>query len=195
MFRLLSILALIATAVLVILQLMRGSSSAADEASPVHPRGRKAQGLIYIAMLIGTFVGAITGIGSVIITGKTIAGWTLILHCLAAPLFAIGIAAVALMWAGRYMEGGRAAGAVVFWLMLISGMVTILSIGLTMTPMFGVEDQHFLLDVHRYSSLALVVFMALHAARLVAVSRAQQPARADATTPATRAATPERAGA
>src|SRR5687768_11840424 len=127
MFRILSIIAIVATAVLVVLQLVRPGRES-EEASPVHPRGRKAQGVIYIAMLIGTFVGAVTGIGSVIITGKTIAGWTLILHCLAAPLFAVGIAAVALMWAGRYMEGGSAAGAVVFWLMLASGMVTILSI-------------------------------------------------------------------
>src|SRR5688572_3233083 len=135
MFRLISIIAIIAAAVLVVIQLMRGGHP--DEASPMHRRAPRMQGLIYLAMLIGTFVGALTGIGAAIFTGKTIAGWTLILHCLAAPLFALGIAAVALMWAGRYMEGGRAAGAWAFWLMLISGAIAILSIAFTMTPLFG----------------------------------------------------------
>jgi hypothetical protein len=171
-FRVISIIAIIAAALLVVLQFKRGRNI--DEASPMHRRGRRAQEWIYLAMLIGTLVGAITGIGAVIITGRPIAGWTLILHCLAAPLFALAIAAVALMWAGRYMEGGRAAGSCFFWLMLISGAIAILSIGFTMTPLFGVADQHLLLNVHRYSSLALVIFMALHAARLFAIARTAQ---------------------
>jgi hypothetical protein len=57
-----------------------------------------------------------------------------------------------------------------------------------MTPMFGVEDQHRLLDVHRYSSLALVVFMALHAARLVALSRGEKQGRRTVAAHATQSA-------
>src|SRR5207247_7287071 len=122
---------------------------------------------------IGTAIGALTGIGTLIIWGPPIAGWSLILHCLAAPLFAIGIALIALLWAGAYM-GGTCAGGCSFWMMLISAMVAIFSIAFTMTPLFGTANQHFLLSVHRWSSLALVFFMALHAARVFAASRAAQ---------------------
>jgi len=41
-----------------------------------------------------------------------------------------------------------------------------------MTPLFGTANQHFLLSVHRWSSLALVFFMTLHAAKVAAASRA-----------------------
>jgi hypothetical protein len=156
-------------ALLAVMQL-RGSAAGVGP-SPMRERGRKWQNLIWLAMLIGTAVGALTGIGSVIVSGSPIGGWILILHCLAAPLFAIGIAAIALLWAGAYMRAECATGCS-FWLMLISGMVTIFSIAFTMTPLFGTANQYFLLSVHRWSSLALVFFMTLHAAKVAAASRA-----------------------
>jgi hypothetical protein len=169
MFRVIAIIAIVAAAVRAA-QVMRGSAKSVA-ASPMRERGRRWQNLIWLVMLAGTLVGALTGIGSVIVSGSPIGGWILILHCLAAPLFAIGIAAIALLWAGAYLRGNCAAGCACFWLMLISGMVTIFSIAFTMTPLFGTANQHFLLSVHRWSSLALVVFMVLHAARVAAVSR------------------------
>jgi hypothetical protein len=165
MFRLISIIAIVAVAILVAQQLRLRSADGVGP-SPMRERGRRWQEIIYMAMLVGTLIGALTGIGSVIVSGGPIGGWMLILHCLAAPLFAIGIAAIALLWAGAYMRGSCAAGCA-FWLMLISGMVAIFSIAFTMTPLFGTANQHFLLAVHRWSSLALVIFMALHAARVM----------------------------
>jgi len=169
MFRVVAIITIILAALLVAARLMGGGASAGP--SPMRERGRRWQNWIWLCMLVGAAVGAITGIGSIILFGGPIGGWTLILHCLAAPLFAIGIAAIALLWAGAYMQGA-CAGRCAFWGMLISGMVAIFSIAFTMTPLFGTANQHFLLSVHRWSSLALVVFMALHAARVAAARRA-----------------------
>jgi len=170
MFRVIAIIAIVIAALLALMQL-RGSAAGVGP-SPMRERGRKWQNLIWLAMLIGTAVGALTGIGSVIVSGSPIGGWTLILHCLAAPLFAIGIALIALLWAGAYMGGTCAGGCCSFWMMLISAIVAIFSIAFTMTPLFGTANQHFLLSVHRWSSLALVFFMTLHAARVAAASRA-----------------------
>ena len=172
MFRVIAIIAIVVAA-LIAMVILRGDAGAMGT-SPMRRRGRRWQNLIWLVMLIGTLIGALTGIGSLIVSGPPIVGWTLILHCLAAPLFAIGIAVIALLWAGAYMRSNCAAGCACFWSMLISGMVAIFSIALTMTPLFGTANQHFLLSVHRWSSLALVIFMMLHAARVAAVSRAAQ---------------------
>jgi len=169
MFRVVAIIAIIVAALLAVAR-MRGTVIA--EPSPMREPGRRWQRLIWLVMLIGTAVGALTGIGSIIIWGGPVGGWILILHCLAAPLFAIGIALIALLWAGAYMRGTCAGGCCSFWMMLVSGMVVIFSIAFTMTPLFA--NQHFLLSVHRWSSLALLFFMILHAARVAAVSRAAQ---------------------
>jgi hypothetical protein len=167
MFRVIAIIAILVAAAIVFLRWSAGAPAAGP--SPMSERGRRWQHLIWLMMLIGTAVGALTGIGTLIVSHPPIAGWTLILHCLAAPLFAIGIALIALLWAGSYMRG-NCAGSCSFWLMLVSGLIAMFSIAFTMTPIF--TDQPFLLLVHRWSSLALVFFMALHAGRVAAASRA-----------------------
>jgi hypothetical protein len=163
MFRTFAILGLLIATALVVYRLMRPRTGDV----PLPPRRGR---LIYWIMLIGAVVAALTSIGSIIVGLSPIGGWTLILHCLAAPFFAIGIAAIALLWAGRYMSDCKLPGSCSFWGMLISGMLTIFSIAFTMTPLFA--EQHFLLQVHRYSSLALVIFMAAHAASIVSARRA-----------------------
>jgi len=168
MFRVVAIIAILLAAAIVFFRLSGGA--AATGPSPLR-QGRRWQQLIWLMMLIGAAVGALTGIGTLIFFGPPIGGWTLILHCLAAPLFAIGIAVIALLWAGSYMRG-NCAGCCSFWGMLISGMIAMFSIAFTMTPLFA--NQHFLISVHRWSSLAMVFFMALHAARVFAASRAAQ---------------------
>jgi len=169
MFRTVAIIAIVIAVLMAVLRLRGGPVGP----SPMRQRGRGWQNLIWLCMLTGAAVGALTGIGSLIFSRGPVGGWILILHCLAAPLFAIGIALIALLWAGAYMRGA-CTGICSFWLMLISGMVAIFSIAFTMTPLFGTANQHFLLSVHRWSSLALVFFMILHAARVAAVSRASR---------------------
>src|SRR3954451_4387216 len=152
MFRFVAIIAIVIAAAIVFLRWSAGAAAAGP--SPMSERGRRRQRLIWLMMLIGAGVGALTGIGTLIFSHPPIAGWTLILHCLAAPLFAIGIALIALLWAGSYMRG-LCTGSCSFWAMLISSMIAMFSIAFTMTPLFGGANQHFLISVHRWSSLAL----------------------------------------
>jgi hypothetical protein len=174
MFRVVAIIAILLAAAIVFFRVSGGLSAAGP--SPLR-EGRPWQRLIWLIMLVGAAVCGLTGIGTFIIWGPPIGGWTLILHCLAAPLFAVGIALIALLWAGSYMRG-NCAGACSFWGMLISGLIAMFSIAFTMTPLFGGANQHLLISVHRWSSLALVFFMALHAARVAAASRAARRAGA-----------------
>lgn len=167
MFRIVAIILLPLAAVLA----ARHARSSGAEHLPMGGRGSRWQRLIWVAMFIGTVIAAVTAIPWVMARGSPIGGWVLILHCLAAPVFAIGMALVALLWAGSYM-GGRCAGGCTFWLMLLSGLITIFSIAFTMTPLFGTADQHVLLVVHRWSSLALFFFMVLHAGRVFGAMRA-----------------------
>ena len=51
---------------------------------------------------------------------------------------------------------------VMFWLLLVSGLVVILTMLLSMLPLFGTEELHVLLDVHRYSGLLVVVVLVIH---------------------------------
>src|SRR6266487_2770757 len=103
MFRVVAIIAILVAAAIIFLRL--SDAAAAGGPSPMRQRGRRWQNLIWLMMLIGAAIGAITGIGTLIVSSPPIGGWILILHCLAAPLFAIGIAAIALLWAGAYMRG------------------------------------------------------------------------------------------
>jgi hypothetical protein len=155
----------------------RARLGAGAEALPMRGRGARWQKLIWLVMFIGTIIATVTSIPWVMARGGPIGGWVLILHCLAAPLFAIGIALVALVWAGAYMRGACGGGCT-FWLMLLSGLITIFSIAFTMTPLFGTAEQHLLLAVHRWSSLALFFFMILHAGSVFGAMRAARRAGA-----------------
>jgi len=123
--------------------------------------------LAYLAMLIGGVVLAATGIGTFVLGKAPMSGWVLMAHVSAAPLFAIGLAVVALTWADRCRFGNGAlerSGPVkaLFWLILLSGLVVILSAVVPMTPLFGTSGQHALYLTHRYSAIVLTGAIVLH---------------------------------
>src|SRR5437016_6174304 len=94
----------------------------------ISPRGK----LGYGAMLAGGIVSAGTGIGTFALGKSPMTHWVLMAHVSAAPLFAIGLALVALTWAERCRfgeTGSRQSGLakVLLWLILLCGVVVILS--------------------------------------------------------------------
>jgi len=135
--------------------------------------------LAYAAMAVATLGLALTGIGT-FATGKApMTGWVLMAHVAIAPLFALGLASVALTWAdgSRFgPTGSRQSGAAkaLLWLILLCGLVVILSAVVPMTPLFGTNGQHALYLTHRYSAIVLACAMVLH---LLAISRASAPQR------------------
>jgi len=123
--------------------------------------------LAYTAVLVAVVLLAATGIGTFAIGKAPMSHWVLMLHVAAAPLFALGLALVALTWSSRYRfdDPSSQQGCTVktlFWLILLSGLVVILSGVLPMTPIFGTAGQHQLYLIHRYSGIVLTAALLLH---------------------------------
>jgi len=143
-------------------------SREAEAAAAISTRGR----LAYLAMLVAMVALAVTGIGVFAFGKAPMSGWVLMLHVSAAPLFAIGLAAVALTWADRcrFGSGGsRHSGLAkaLLWLMLACGLVVILSAVIPMTPLFGSGGQRLLYLTHRYSAIVLAGAVLLHLVSLL----------------------------
>src|SRR6266496_5399022 len=132
-------------------------------ATAIPPRGK----LAYLAMLAGAIVLAATGIGTFLLGRAPMTHWVLMAHVSAAPLFAVGLASVALTWAD-YCRFGRTGihhsgpAKALLWLILALGLIVILSGVVPMTPLFGTTGQHTLYLTHRYSAIGLAVAVLLH---------------------------------
>jgi hypothetical protein len=134
----------------------------------------KVERLIYAAFLLAVVVQALSSFGSILFgEERAMRHWALVAHMSVAGLFAVTLTALALLWADqaafhrqgerRFHTGEKAA----FWLTLVAGFVTITSAMLAMMNWFGTAWQNTLLDLHRYSSLALVIFALFHGYRLL----------------------------
>ena len=119
------------------------------------------------AVLIAAIVLAATGIGTFVLGKAPITHWVLMLHVSAAPLFALGLAFMALAYAGRSrFDGGPSPQwdtiKALFWLILLSGLVVILAGVVPMTPVFGTHGQHVVYLIHRYSAMVLTAALVLY---------------------------------
>ena len=177
MFQGLSILAIVVAILLVLLDVAlfrpqrraRGSDTAAV---------RGAQWLIYVLFLVA-LVGMVLSSIVMLAIGQRMHHWMLILHMSLAPLFAICVTALAVLWAeGNASPLRTTAGErVAFWLVVLAGFVTIASAMLGMMPWFGSNGQETLLNLHRVSAMVLMVAAVYQAVRLLARPPAS-PARA-----------------
>ncbi len=130
--------------------------------------------LAYLLLLLGVIGSAATGIGSLIAGKVPMTHWILMAHVGSAPLFAIGLALFAVTWAERSRlcdetSTHSCANKVVFWLLLISGLLVILSGVVPMTPTLGTPGQHFLYLTHRYSAVVFTILFVVH---LISLRRA-----------------------
>jgi len=105
-----------------------------------------------------------------VLGGESISGWLLMLHVAAGPVFVLGLIGLAVLWAERCRFATRDAPAgrfvtarkVVFWVLVALGCVLMLTTMFSMTQMFGTPGQEFLLDVHRYAALLIVMAGIVH---------------------------------
>jgi len=138
----------------------------------------------YLATLGGVLVLAITGFLPVIIFGAAVSNFALMLHLLLAPLFAIGLTALALFWAQRHrfnqndwaslqqwFRGKKSATSpetpnvwqkICFWLSLLLAVPVIASTVLMMYPFYGTTGQESLLRWHGYAGLLLLAAAVWH---------------------------------
>ncbi len=149
--------------------------------------------LVYLLALLCFLILAITGFYPVLVLREPIYGYWLILHATFAPVFAICLASLAVMWAGNccfnkgdwlwlqrvlgresvnkadvkkscpeQSRGNELLRKICFWLIMLLALPAILSIVLSMFPLFGTHGQEFLLQLHRYSALLLALSVIVH---------------------------------
>ena len=121
----------------------------------------------YGVMLLGALVLAATGIGTFGAGKAPMSNWVLMGHVCGAPLFAIGLALVALTWAdgarfGNANSPHRGLTRALLWLILLCGLVVLLSGVVPMTPVYGTGGQRVLYLTHRYSGIVFAIAVILH---------------------------------
>jgi len=152
--------------------------------------------LSYQLSLIFTALLVLSGFLPVILTGDHLSGLPLILHVTIAPFFCVSLAIFALFWAQtrrftsedvrlfkdnsffRIFSENEISPAwekVIFWLFLVFAVPAILSIVLSMYPLFGTEGQEVLLQTHRYTTLCLFILTVLHS--VAVINKLRKPAK------------------
>lgn len=151
--------------------------------------------LVYLVALVCFVVLALTGFYPVLVLGEHITGYLVMLHATFAPVFAICIAVLAVMWASncRFAPGdwpwferivqrvtsakggdkaakGKSSGLgqkITFWLVIFLALPLALSIVLSMFHIFGTHWQEFLIGLHRSIALVFTVVVVLHTLLLI----------------------------
>ena len=146
--------------------------------------------LVYLAVLFCFVVLAITGFYPTLILGTHITGYLVMVHATFAPVFAVCLAVLAVLWAKRwcFTSGdwpllerivrwatladspvtntyGKSSGLgqkISFWLIIFLALPLILSIVLSMFPLFGTHWQELLLSMHRYAALVFSMVAIVH---------------------------------
>jgi cytochrome b subunit of formate dehydrogenase len=141
------------------------------------------RGLVYLLTLALFFILALTGFIPVVFLGGHVSGVLLLIHATAAPLFALSLALLSLLWAHRQRFSEENWDAtkdlvarkrvkpdrlrdmvrkVCFWLILFFSLPLILSIILGVFPLFGTEGQENLVLLHGISALLLTTTAVIH---------------------------------
>lgn len=147
--------------------------------------------LVYWIVLLCVVLMAVSGFYYPILFGSSPAGILLLIHVTVAPIFAIAVAALGLLWAHNHgfnrsdwdwlqykLKSKRsitkknnsnfsAGQKLCFWLGLTFSLPVILSIVLSMFPYFGTYGQQYLLQIHRYGAIILVVILTFHSYLLI----------------------------
>lgn len=151
--------------------------------------------LAYLVALLCLVVLAVTGFYPVLVLGEHISGYLVMVHATFAPVFAICVAVLAVMWARncRFTPGdwpwferlvrratlahsageeprGRKAclgQKMTFWLIVFLALPLGLSIVLSMFPLFGTHGQEFLLGLHRNTAMVFAPIAVIHAILLL----------------------------
>jgi cytochrome b subunit of formate dehydrogenase len=151
--------------------------------------------LVYLLALLCFVVLAVTGFYPTVVLGKHISGYLVMVHATFAPVFAICLAILAVMWARNCRFTGsdwpwfqrivqrvtlvkgtdeaalRASSGlgqkITFWLIIFLALPLALSIVLSMYPLFGTHWQELLLGIHRYTALVFGLAVIVHTYLLI----------------------------
>lgn len=137
----------------------------------------------YRLMILLFIILALTGFSPPLLFGAHLSGILLIIHVTIAPLFVFSFMLFVILWALLQQfdkndfetvqclikkeevdphKFDAFMNKLYFWLFTVIALPAIMSMILSMYPIFGTEGQIALLNVHRYSVLALAVIIVLH---------------------------------
>lgn len=151
--------------------------------------------LVYVVAVLSAIVLAVTGFYPVLVLGEHISGYLVMVHATFAPVFAVCLAVLAVLWASRcrFAQGdwplfdrlvkrvtSAGSGAeksfrkssglgqkITFWLIIFLALPLALSIVLSMFPLFGTHGQELLLSTHRSVALIFAIVAILHTILLI----------------------------
>lgn len=150
--------------------------------------------LVYVVALFCCVVLTITGFYPLLFLGEHISGYPVMIHATFAPVFAVCLAVLAVMWASRcrftYADwpwfrrfvqritsaetseqttgGSSCLGQkIAFWLIVFLALPLILSIVLIMLSLFGTHGQEVLLALHRNVAAVFVLVAVVHTFLLI----------------------------
>lgn len=148
--------------------------------------------LCYLVSVVCFLVLGVTGFYSLLVHGEHISGYLMMIHATFAPIFAICLAVLAITWAGQYRfskgdcpwlqgllrrvtrlrilaeaaEGpckcAATAEKMAFWVIVVLALPLILSVVLSMLPLYGTHWQEFAMAVHRWTALVFAVVVLVH---------------------------------
>ena len=142
---------------------------------------RDSKRLVYVLGIASFIILILTGFLPILFTGNSLTGVALLLHVVAAPVFAVCIAIVGIIRADshRFEPGelrnrfglvteknnGKSSKKqvnsvgqkITFWLFLLLSLPVMVSMILSMYPLFGTYGQEVLSHLHGYSALFLVI--------------------------------------
>jgi len=141
---------------------------------------------LHLVLLATFLVLAVTAYWASIGWGGPMAGYSLMIHTTCGAVFAVAVAAMLVTWAagnafaghdGRWLEKGgpwstrarlpagrfNAGDKIYFWAAGLLTLILLLSMLLSMVPIFGTAGQHLMYDLHRYAALVLMVMTIWHA--------------------------------
>ena len=193
MFQKISIIALIITFVVIVLHRITVPSNKRLPGNSTNNRLSiigMLRILVYLAVLFCFLVLAMTGFYPTLVLGKHISGYLVMVHATFAPVFAVCLAVLAVMWARRWRftsgdwpwferivqrltlsnkpgndttrKSSGIGQKLSFWLIIFLALPLILSIVLSMFPLFGTHWQEILLGMHRYTALVFAMVAILH---------------------------------
>jgi len=146
--------------------------------------------VVYLLAMLCFVILAVTGFYPTLVLGRHISGYPVMVHATFAPVFAICLAVLAVMWARRcrfaysdwpwfqrivqrltlvksageqaHCESSGLGQKITFWLIIFLALPLILSIILSMFPLFGTHWQELLLSMHRYTALVFALVVIVH---------------------------------
>ena len=134
--------------------------------------------IVYLITLFLFLIMAISAFIPIILFGDSLNGIFLLVHVSAAPLFSLFLAILVILFAHSNRFNNNDVDLsnkkktfifnqigyikVTFWLIVLFSIPTMISVILSMFPLFGTEGQLYLLEIHRYSTLIVLILVILH---------------------------------